>query len=640
MQKKQTFVQKINNTFTPGKKVKYVGDGVSNIVHTLTVKPIKAPVRAYAMTGRMLGRNFSKDNIRKLLLDFKNIEVLDRKQDAKNNIKFRNSSEAETYVNDPSNFNSSTDYVDDPTIIEEFLNKDATRKHIIAENKPQVLTAIASELYTGAALNDNAVRVDRNRRQNNRFLQLAKITHSLESSADAVAKYKKDSDVEHNNTLEGMVKKYKDGEPNEDLKKECVNLYDSLTPDEVMNLQSELKDLKAAFTKEPAPMITLESVNKDILEALQESLLSTMKLSEFAGSAEDYKTTINKSAIYYVTSVLYFLQIVKLISLKDDGEIQQLCADLKCNKLSDQINNHLQDSDRFAKFTLPVDIQTAEVNLLTGDNSKTFEDLDRYTNRFKLLAAQLIYCKSPVFDEIVSDIKKLNPTSTIESYGNFINNNSIANDTGALEAVETNLIQVNAINTFTNLLKSIIEDLNYIKKYSKNSTFKTVIDEKVVFIKNGLEAIKLVKFQDIITAASPLNTDDYEIAFKLASSAFNYIEKNNFDVVKVDIFLTKVGEITKFNATLLKIFNADAYISVAKTLSDSIIAKSNVNLLNTAIRSSIEKTVRFPTAFRLMQPTFGGKRRTLKKHPKKTAKYQPRVIRKSSRMNKMRSMRR
>jgi hypothetical protein len=36
----------------------------------------------------------------------------------------------------------------------------------------------------------------------------------------------------------------------------------------------------------------------------------------------------------------------------------------------------------------------------------------------------------------------------------------------------------------------------------------------------------------------------------------------------------------------------------------------------------------------------GGKRRTLKKRPKKTAKYQPRIIRKSSRMNKKRSMRR
>jgi hypothetical protein len=38
--------------------------------------------------------------------------------------------------------------------------------------------------------------------------------------------------------------------------------------------------------------------------------------------------------------------------------------------------------------------------------------------------------------------------------------------------------------------------------------------------------------------------------------------------------------------------------------------------------------------------TSGGKRRTLKKRPKKTAKHQPRVIRKSSRMNKKWSMRR
>lgn len=45
-------------------------------------------------------------------------------------------------------------------------------------------------------------------------------------------------------------------------------------------------------------------------------------------------------------------------------------------------------------------------------------------------------------------------------------------------------------------------------------------------------------------------------------------------------------------------------------------------------------------ASQIKRAQYGGKRRTLKKHPKKTAKYQPRVIRKSSRMNKKRSMRR
>lgn len=631
MSGKQSFSQHVVKTFTPGKKVNYATNFLKSSFNTVMIKPAKVPVRTAAIASRAARRTFSKKSIPKLLADLKLIQVSHNKQDASlvEETQFADRLAATKYVNTSSNFDSK-DYVDNSNNIIEFLADDSSRRTIMKEHKPDVLTAIANALYVGTALNDKALTPNQYRRYNNRLLQLAKITHSLESSGDV-----------YNIAVGSMVPKYSENGQNNELQSECKKIYNK-TPDEIEKLEEELADLRLAVTGKPVPAITLESVNSDILVALQENLLSKMLLSEFASDKTSYKNTINKSGIMYVKSVLHFLKIVKLITNLNDNDLKALCESLKCSNLLSEINNNVYDvKTQFTNFQLPVAIAfDLPDRMISGDYNPPIISLDHYTNKFKLLAVQLIYCKGVTFNSIVTSIIST-PQTQINTYDDFTANN-IASDNGQLLVVEANLKHINAINEFINILKNIIEDIGFTEKYHDNQAFAKPVEERTTQINSSLNLIRGDAFVNINAAATLVNVTMFTTAIDKATPAFEFIKRNVFNPSK-KIFKTHATTINTFCGELLTIFNATEYVFVAKTLSTSIIANSG-KLLTLATDKSIDKSIdatnndrEFPNNFSIIT---GGKRRTLKKRPKKTAKHQPRVIRKSSRMNKKRSMRR